>query len=270
MTYKRVEHAFLLTTGGIVIGCMLFWKPSGTSTTSNFVAQILLFIVLLAGVRFGPRGGLIATTTASAAFVVFTVLESASPTLSSHDVFVVLLRLLAFGGVGIIGGETFARLRYHLATIGGENALDELSNLYNQRYLAASLNRAFFRYARYGENFSVVIVSFSPATLLVSSATKRRFRIRQIADYIRSNVRVVDEVGRLEDGRFLVILPHTNGMGAAVVAANLTKGISTVLPIPADEISMTPLSLPNDTDDLRSFMESLAPEAFGQETGSGT
>ena len=47
--------------------------------------------------------------------------------------------------------------------------------------------------------------------------TRQRAVVRTVANYLRGDVRMVDEVARLDDGRFLVILPHTRREGGRVV-----------------------------------------------------
>ncbi len=258
MTYKRVEQIALLAAGGLVLSSVLLWAPRETPDTAGLIGQALLFAVLLAGIRFGPSGGLAGAIGAALFFSALSVPELASTTEpNTRELVLLAVRILTYGAVGIIGGEIFVRLRYHLARIEGRSALDEWSRLYNQRYLAVSVHEGVARSARYGEDFSVVILDAPDPDEAASSPSRRRSRVRQAAEYLRSSVRVVDEVGRLDDGRYVVVLPHTGSAGATVVEQTLSSGLASVLGLPESSVSAHTLSIPGDAQGMDWFADSL-------------
>jgi len=180
--------------------------------------------------------------------------------LTSAELFALTARLLSFGIIGILGGELFVRLRYNLASLEGQSALDDWSRVFNQRYIHAELVRAMSRHARYGEPLSVVIITISQSVFSGCSPSRQRSVVRGIADHIRSDVRVVDEVGRLADGRFVVLLPHTPAAGGGVVRERIAVGVRSALGARAEAIAVGCLSLPEDDERLKAFVDSIAPE----------
>ena len=97
-------------------------------------AQLMLFGVLVAAVRFGRRGGLIAAIVAA---IVYTLLRFDTFILLETDysaLFVLTAHLVAFGVVGVGVGEMCSQAKYRLNTLEGANAVDEWSRVFNQRW----------------------------------------------------------------------------------------------------------------------------------------
>jgi GGDEF domain-containing protein len=137
--------------------------------------------------------------------------------------------VLAFGLVGIVAGEACGRIKYSLSALTGESAIDKESGVFNQRYAARALLAARGRFTRYEEPFSVVSVRLAESLWSELPEDRRRLVVRTIAAHLRSDVRLVDEVARLEDGSFMVILPHTPKAGGEVVAERAAVSMRRVL-----------------------------------------
>lgn len=260
MTYRRIEQMVLAFGALAILGSVLMFAPQGIPARDELIAQALLFGVLLAAVRGGRRGGLLAAVGASIVYVLVSLPALRGTEPSVAELLAVVVRLLIFGAVGVVGGEFFMRLRYNLATLEGASALDEWSRVYNQRYLHSALTQAFVRHARYGEAVSVVVLMLSGPTLHGLTPSRQRALVRSVADFLRGNVRAVDEVARLDDGRFVVLLPHTPGPGGSVVAERIASGVRKVAQAPSDAVSARALTLPADNDELAALLASLAPE----------
>jgi len=253
-----VEHAVLIIGALAILSGVLLWVPTGTSPV-ELVAQALIFGVLLAAVRFGPRGGFIAAVIASLAYVWMRLPALAEQQLEATELIAIILRLLSFGALGIIGGEVFMRLRYNLKRLEGGTALDEWSRVYNQHYLAARLSQARLRSERYDEPFSLIVITVSPSVFAGLSPTRQRSMVRAVADHLRGIVRTVDEVARLDDGRFAVLLPHTPANGASVVQERTSAAVRSVLGSLPESVSARRLALPQDTIEFARFVESITP-----------
>jgi hypothetical protein len=175
------------------------------------------------------------------------------------DLLGVGVRVLSFGLLGIVCGELFSRLKYNLARVDGGPALDEWSRVYNQHYLHYTLAQARSRHSRYRESLSVVVVVVSAPVLADLRPQQQRLLVRGVAEQIRSNVRMVDEVCRLDDGRFVIVLPHTGRAGGVTVRDRLTAVVRDALGARPEAVAARLLSLPEDAEALDAFVDSIAP-----------
>lgn len=259
MKYSRFEQLVLVVGGTAILGSVAYSLSSGVGDIVEIIAQALLFAVLLASVHFGRRGGFLAALIASALYVLVRL-----PALSQGELTVDLLttvgvRLLSYGFLGIVGGEACMRLRYTMTRLEGQSALDDWSRVYNQPFLHMRLMQACSRNDRYGEPFSIVVIALSPSLFSGFRPSRQRTVVRGLANYVRADVRMVDEVGRLSDGRFVVILPHTPKEGGRVVRDRLVSGALTTLGAQAEAVSAYSLAMPEDADEMRGFVADIAP-----------
>lgn len=248
--------ASILVTFGLTYGTKIFY--------AEVVAQIMLFLVLFAAVHWGRRGGFVAALAASLGYIVLRIpAVTADPTVTSDVLVMILTRVIAYGLIGIVGGEIAMRMKYVLAGLENSSSIDELSGLFNDRIMAHALSSARARFERYQEPFSVVVVEADASTIADFKPSKQRAIIRGIAGYIRSDIRLVDEAGRLVDGRFMVLLPHTSKDGAVVVAERLATGVRAALHSGPDAVRSTALGASDDAE-LAALGESLAAMEPGQ------
>jgi GGDEF domain-containing protein len=257
MTYKRFEQLVLILGGALIALSLGTALASGTPELPEIVAQLLLFGVLVAAVKYGRRGGLIAAIVASAIYLMMRVELVAEGPLTSTAFFIVFSRLLAFGLVGVAGGEACSRIRYSLATIEGGSALDDWSRVFNQKWAYKTLDQARGRFRRYGEPFSVVLITLSPAITANIKPSKQRAIVRSVADGIRADIRMVDEVARLDDGRFLVMLPHTPLDGGKIVADRLAGLTRKALGSRDEAIRVECLAVPANEPELDALINNI-------------
>jgi len=224
MRYTRFEELVLIIGGVTILGSIAVSYTGGPPELAAVTAQLMLFAVLAVAVRYGRRGGLVAAIVASAVYTVirfdtFMLLEA-----SYSALFVLTAHLIAFGVVGVAVGEMCSQAKYRMASLEGANAVDEWSRVFNQRWAHRALDAARGRYRRYNEPFSIVIVSVAHRVFDGLTPSRQRVVVRGIADHVRADVRVVDEVARLDNGLFVVLLPHTPKSGGEVAANRLMKG----------------------------------------------
>jgi len=269
MKYARFEELVLVLGGTVVLGSIALSYSSGAPEFAEVFAQMMLFGVLFAAVRYGRRGGLIAAIIASAIYLVMRMDMFSLTEMTTTGLIVVVSRLAAFGLVGVAGGEICSRVRYGMARLEGASALDDWSRVYNQRWAHRTLDAARARAIRYSEPFSVVVVGISRSVLAGMRPSRQRALVRGIADHIRADVRVVDEVSRLEDGRFVILLPHTPKTGGEVVAGRLTRGTAALLGSKPDSVSVKLMAMPGDESAVHALIESIAPELAENQEPSG-
>jgi hypothetical protein len=260
MEYERFERLILIVGGATIALSMGTALVSGSPEPVEVVAQLMLFGVLFAAVKFGRRGGLVAAIVASTIYVLarMNLMSGALP--STTAMLLVASRLLAYGLVGIAVGEACSRIKYSLASVEGRSALDEWSRVYNQRWALKTLDQARGRFRRYGEAFSLVVVTVSPSVMVGVRPSRQRTLTRLTADKIRADVRMVDEVARLDDGRFLVIMPHTPVEGGQVVGARLGTIIRAALGVRDEAVKIECLGLPGNESALDGLIGALSPD----------
>ena len=105
---------------------------------------------------------------------------------------------------------------------------DELTGLYNFRFLHTRLNEEFKRAERYHEPFACVLVDIDQLSAVndVGGRPAGDVVIRKVADGIRRCVREVDVVARYGGEEFLVVLPSTHFAGSVVVAERIWRETS--------------------------------------------
>lgn len=261
MKYMRFER-LLLIVGGVTVFASITVQLTGPAPEySEIAAQILLLGVLFGAVRFGAKGGMIAAIVASAIYVILRTELFSSTAVSYGDTLVIASRLIAFGMVGVVGGEICSRFRHGIAVLESGNALDDWSRVYNQAWAHRTLVAARERSTRYQEPFSVVLLSMSPSLFDGVSASRQRTMIRKLADHIRTSVRMVDEIARLDDGRFVVVLPHTPQVGGEIVAQRAVDGVRAALGSRDEAVRVKLLSAPERIADIDALIGLIAPSA---------
>lgn len=173
----------------------------------------------------------------------------------------VLVRMGTYGLVGIVGGEICGRIKYFFVRLEDSLAIDEQSRVYNQRFVAQLLRSSLSTFQRYGAPFSVVVVALSPALTEALRPGKAAMLVRTVANTIRNDLRLVDEVGRLDDGRFLLVLPHTPKSGAEIAADRVRTGVRDAVGAKDDSVTALVMGAAEDTDEIRTLLDAIAPPA---------
>jgi GGDEF domain-containing protein len=190
----------------------------------------MLLAVLGAALHLGRRGGLVAAVAASAVYTLMSVPALLAPTTVTGNAYLALVaRLCSFGLVGIIGGEAAGRISFALARQGQSDEFDQWGQVFNQRRASSSLQSALAAHENHAEPFAVVLLSLGPAALSGRGPQKSRTLIRSVSGHLRSDVRMSDEVARLDDGRFLVLLHRASHENATAVATRLAEGVRELL-----------------------------------------
>lgn len=267
MSYRHFEQLVIGVGALAILGPALLTLRSGFSAIELF-AQVLLFIVLVCAVHWGRRGGFIAAAIASLVYVAVRVplmtLAGLTP-----DVYVMLVsRIAAFGLVGIGGGEIFSRIMYFFARLEDSNAIDDWSGVYNQRFAARQLQVSIGRCTRYGEPFSLLLLKLSDSLLADLRSSRQRSLVRAVANHIREDVRMVDEVARLADGTFLVLFPHTPKDGAIVAAERVGRTVRTAIGARDEAVKATVLGCAQDAEQIDALLTSISPTDDDQDSSS--
>lgn len=267
MKYSQFEKLVITLGAAAILGTLLLSLPSGGPGLTEIIAQLMLLLVLVVAVHYGPKGGLIAAIVASVIYIAMRI-----PTLAGDMTLgvsaMVLVRLAAYGLVGVVGGELCGRIKYVFARYDDSSTIDDWSHVYNQRYAARALEQALGRFTRYGEAFSVVVIALSPSLTSELRPSRQRALVRGVANCLRDDIRMVDEVARLNDGRFLILLPHTPREGAMVVNARLEAGVCHTLGAREASVTANFFGAAEDGPALEALASDIADKTERQEASA--
>lgn len=125
--------------------------------------------------------------------------------------------------------------------------VDVNTGLFSSKFFKSIIAKQVQSFERYRTYFSVILVTIPKKVLEEKKAT-----LREIALLIRSNVRIVDEIGSSGSGQFSILLPHTDLSGAKVAAARIKSRL--IERLGAEEESglrVEALGAPENLDDLK-------------------
>lgn len=266
MKFTRFEQLVLVIGTVTILGSLALSLINGESPEMlEIVAQFMLIGVLVCAVFYGRRGGLIAAIVASGAYVLMRIPTLIEVPLTPTLAIVMASRILAFGLLGIVGGEACARIRYSMARLEGGSALDDWSRVFNEKFAHKEISQALGRFRRYGEPFSLVIITLSPSLFLDLKPGRQRTLVRGIADHVRGDIRMVDEVARLDDGRFVVLMPHTPAAGGQVVNDRLADLTRRVLGARDEAVKCRLLAVPDDESAIDGLIAGLSSAESAQD-----
>ncbi|MBM4044124.1 MAG: sensor domain-containing diguanylate cyclase [Planctomycetes bacterium] len=109
--------------------------------------------------------------------------------------------------------------------------MDELTGIYNRRYLKERLDKEFKRAKRYGSPLSFAMLDVDHFKLINDEHGPAfgDLVLKEIALILRSSTRDVDMIARYGGEEFAILLPETAGEHALVAAGRVQKNIQTHL-----------------------------------------
>jgi len=258
--YSRFE-LLVVGVGVLAVAGSIAFSLTSRPDGVEILAQVLLLVALAGAVHWGRSGGLLA---AVAAFLVY--LLARMPLIlatgwTTGTVELVLIHGVTYGFIGIVGGELCGRLKYFFARSSESPSIDECSRVYNQQFIAQLLSTALGSFDRYQAPFSVVVVRLAPAVTSELRDRKASSLVRAVANHLRNDIRMIDDVGHLDDGSFVLLLPHTPKTGATVAAERVRAGVRDIVGAKDESVTAEVLAAAEDTDALRTMLAGLAPKA---------
>jgi len=104
---------------------------------------------------------------------------------------------------------------------------DDLTEVYNAKFLKAALRREFLRAGRFGQELSVVLIDVDHLSLHNQENGELRGSIllREIASVLAAQVRAFDILAKHDDDEFMLLLPETGFAGAMEVAERVRLAV---------------------------------------------
>ncbi len=260
MKYSHFESlALVLGTGAIVAS--IFIAPTGSPQAAEVAAQLLLILVLGGALHWGRGGGFLAALTAIAVYVGMRVPLMQSQGLSSEVLSLLATRAVTYALVGVVGGELAARIKYVFARLESDTLIDPTTGVYSARFAADAILSGVGQYERYRTEYSIVTIELTHGLYATLKATAAKHMMRQAADYLRNDIRMVDDLASGPLGTFHVMLPRTDGPGAHVVAERLAAGLRDLLGARDDAVTIEVLSAATNAAELKALASVLNPAA---------
>lgn len=260
MKYSHFEAlALVLGTGAIIAS--IFIAPGAAPQAAEVTAQLLLIVVLAAALHWGRNGGFLATLLAMAVYVAMRVPLLQSQGLSSEVLTLLVTRAFTYALVGVVGGELSARVKYLFARFENDSLIDAHTGVYSARYAADAILSGVGQWERYQTEFSVVTIEVADCIYAPLKAKRARQLMRQVAGYLRNDIRMVDDLAAGQTGTFYVLLPRTDSTGANVVAERLIVGVRNLLDARDDAVSAATLTASSDARQLKQLADALNPAA---------
>jgi len=105
---------------------------------------------------------------------------------------------------------------------------DELTRLYNFRFLKTALRREMERASRYSQVFSIIMVDVDHLKRYndLHGHLKGSELLRQLASILSRSSRAIDLVAKYGGDEFLIILPQTHLEGASTMANRIRKAVA--------------------------------------------
>jgi GGDEF domain-containing protein len=225
----------------------------------ELVAQLLLLAVLVGAVHWGRNGGLVSALGATLVYLAMRLPNVVSGGSEAEVLQLLLVRSATFGLIGIVGGEICGRIKYFFARLEDSCSIDENSRVYNQRFVAQLLDNSLGSAERYGTQFSIVLLALAPVLTDGLRPARVRTLVRSVANHIRNDVRMIDDVGRLADGRFVLVLPHTPKQGAAIAGARVRAGVRELVGAKDESVTAIVYGSADDAAAIRALVDSLQP-----------
>src|SRR5687767_4041040 len=118
---------------------------------------------------------------------------------------------------------------------------DDLTGLYNYRYLHTRLSEEFKRAERYHDPLASIVVDIDRLQTINDSGGRALGDqiIKAVADVVKKSVREVDVVARFGGDEFLVVLPSTHFAGSVTVAERIWREVGEK-PVAADGSAARP------------------------------
>jgi GGDEF domain-containing protein len=262
--YERFEWLTIGVGAAAVFGTLGMTALRGTAPgwdmIIEMIAQLLLLVVLVGAVHWGRKGGFIAALGCTVAYILLRVPTIQVVGITPEVIELVLLHTITYGVVGILGGEICSRIKYYFARFEDAFNIDEDSRVYNQRFLAQLLVNNLAQHRRYGTIFSIGVLTLSPNLTADLRASKVTTVVRTVANHIRNDVRLIDDVGRLDDGRFVLVFPHTPKEGGDVAMTRVRSAVRDLLGAKDESVAGVVYGVPDDADAVQALADSLQPE----------
>jgi hypothetical protein len=247
--YSRFEW-LTIGVGAVAIGGTVMSALLPHPDWIELIAQLLLLGVLVGAVHWGRNGGLVSALGATLVYLAMRLPNIVAGGSEADVLRLLLVRGATFGLVGIVGGEVCGRIKYFFARIDDSCSIDE-------SFVAQLLDSSLGSADRYDTSFSIVVLTLAPVLTDGLRPARVKTLVRSVANHVRNDVRMIDDVGRLDDGRFVMVLPHTPKDGATIAGARVRAGVRELVGAKDESVTALVYGSANDAAAIRALADSI-------------
>lgn len=247
--YSRFER-LVISIGAVAIMATAVISLYPVPDAIELVAQMLLMAVLVGAVRWGRRGGTYTAVAATMTYILMRIDYGAATNFSPEFTRLLLVRAGTYCLVGIGVGEACSRMKDAFARAKDDMAIDPSSRLYTASFMIRLMRTSLALYLRYGTPFSIVVLEVDTSAASDVRPEKADEIVRAIAGHLRSELRLVDDVGRLRTGAFVILLRQTGRAEAEDAAARLRSGLRDSLGISEGAVHVQALGSADDLAEI--------------------
>jgi len=212
LKYSRFE-ILTLVVGACAVAGSIFATVSSTNRVADIIGLCMIVVVLFGGLHYGRKGAAISFLVATGFYSIFAFGFSSSIG-KGTAVELYALHVAVFAVVAVVAGELNVRLKYLFIKLEHHDYVDDITNLYNAKYLSKLIEKYISEFDRYGSKFSLTSFTVDDGLITPMKKKTRLKCIKDVGNRIRGNIRGADEAARLEGATFAVLFPNTNYDGA--------------------------------------------------------
>lgn len=263
MSYAATRR--LVLAGGLVVLLLVAGVMFVRRVDTVEVVAVLLFIPVFVAFIFGHLiGGAAAGVVAT---VVYAVLRNPAIDAVGGGRFVGIIagRGVGYLAFGVLGGWASQQLERSLQKLDVYDQVDDLTGLFNARFLVQDTGLEMARAARYKTFFSVCTVELPVGPIDALPRRKRDALLRDLGHQMREAVRSVDRAVHARDGsvhRFAVVCPETGEDGARVFSSRLAERLGEFARSRGAALAGDPVhgssTFPGDDEGMRALREQFA------------
>jgi len=267
LKYSKFELMAMGVAACAVLGTALL-AVRGRSLPTEIVGQLMILVAVYGGLHYGRKGALGGFLAASAVYGVVAFSLNASGFGSTAWMF--LFRVAIYAVVALIAGELNERYRYLFIKLEHHDYVDDITFLYNARYLSKLIDREMSEFDRYGSEFSLTSFTVRDDVL---SRLPRSTRVKLLRDLggsvIRGNIRGADEAARVDGARFTILFPNTDFDQATCATVRVKNKIAEFMTSHgyrnngADAITTEILEYPRDREVIEELADALESQPPG-------
>jgi diguanylate cyclase (GGDEF)-like protein len=141
---------------------------------------------------------------------------------------------------------------------------DDLTEVYNARFLKTALRREVRRAARFGQELSLVLIHLDQLAALAQSPGDQRgaLLLKEAASLFAQQVRAFDLLARHGNEEFMLVLPQTDREGAMVLAERMRASVEhhafSFVPAGGITVSMGVATFPQEGADVEALTATVA------------
>lgn len=226
MKYSRFE--ILAMVVGIAAVASSILAPLATRhevpQVYEIIGQLLIIVILFGGLQYSRKGAFISWLVCTGIYgiIVFSLSTEKIGTGAAGEL--LALRACVYALIGFFAAELNVRIKYLFIKLENHDYVDDITSLYNSKYLVKLINRSLSEYDRYGHKFSICNIHINEETFASMKKSAYRKVLRELGNSIvRGNIRSADDAARADGAFFIVLFPNT-GYDGAVTATLRIKG----------------------------------------------